>query len=195
MPFMPLSLAAKPSFGPILAIERLRLRFRAEDAHQLQLHHQGVDKHRHRGTAGFNDEVRDRLVERIPLLVHLAKAREWITHLQQGALRVMSKAAIEFLGRRSQIDDVAVSAQFMAIRLSERCPASRGQDNALRNAQLRYDLRLDVSEGRFTLLLEEAANGAGDALLDDCVGINEWAKQTLAQMATYGGFATTRKSN
>ena len=90
---------------------------------------------------------------------------------------------------------MAMGVQFAAIDLAERCTASGGQDNALRNTQLSDDLRLDVPERALAFLLEKAANGSRDALFDDRVSVDEPAPQSPPQVTTYRGLAAARKSD
>ena len=156
---------------------------------EFQLHDDVIDQHRHGRSAGLDDHVRRLAVQRIARIVQFPQTRQRIFDLEQRALQVVTKTAVQILGGRAQVDDMRATTQGEAIGFAQYRATAGGNDTVVAADQFGDHRLLDVAESRLTFTLEKLPDRAPDARLDEAIGVGERQIQPLRQTATNAGFA------
>lgn len=107
----------------------------------------------------------------------------------------MSKAPVEFLGCRLQVDDLSTPLEMLTIGWTKNHTAPRGQDPGRSLRQRVDDFFLNIAEPRFAFSLEKFPDGATQSRLDCVVRVNKWDMKSSGELASDGGFSRTGQSN
>lgn len=164
-------------------------------ARQVKLHENHVDQGGYRRAPRLQHKVGHFTVQRIPDCIQIAQPGQWVCDLQQGSIDVMSKAPVDFLRGRLEVNNLSTRLEVLAIGRPKDCAASRRQDSGWPLRQRVDDFFFNVPKARFAFTLEKLADGAAQPCLDCMVRVYKGNMQSSGELTPNGGFSRTRQSN
>lgn len=108
-------------------------------------------------------------IERVTHSMKFPQATQWISHLQQRPIHIMSQAPKNIIGRRLQVNHLAARVQVLAVGGAQYRATARGQYSLGTLRQLIDHRLFDITKTLFAFTFEILTDGTGQTLLYDVI--------------------------